>query len=163
MGLLALAQEDAYLPHFVVGELGLEGGHSGEADAVLDLPVGFADRVVADTDDIGIVVVGLEQGWGVGIHVVADGGGLIVEAVANGAALDVDVGAGGEVRLIGNHAGADHFFLNTRIKWHMDDLALVGDRRIGDGHRHISVGEKSQDGEGHEGNAKDKSKQESHY
>src|SRR5215469_17395478 len=39
-GFVGVCQEQAYLPHFGTAELSLEGGHTREADAILDFPVG---------------------------------------------------------------------------------------------------------------------------
>jgi len=58
--LVGVGKEDADLPQLGVAELRFEGRHPGEADAVEDFPVGLAERVVADADDLGVVMVGLE-------------------------------------------------------------------------------------------------------
>lgn len=162
-GLVGVGEEEAYLPHFVVAELGLERRHAGEADAVLDLPIGFADRVVADSDDVGVALMRLEQGWGVGIHVIANGGRPVVQAVAERATLSVYAGAGGEVRGVGPHVSADHFPLNPCIERHVHKLALVGERRVIDSDRDFTVREVSQDSQRNEDNAKDQAKQESKH
>ena len=161
-GFVGVGEEDADLPHLSVAELGFEGRHSGEADAVLHFPVGFANRIVADAYDIGVALVRLEQLRCVGIHVVADGGWLVVETMAEGAALNVDAGAGGKGGLIRLHVGADHFFLNAGIERDVHQLAFVGKGRIRDRHWDIAIGEVREDCEGNEDNAENESEQESH-
>jgi hypothetical protein len=161
-GLVGVCQEDAYLPHLVIAELRFEGGHAGEADAVEDLPVGFAGGVITDTDYIRIVVMGLEQGRRIGVHVGADGCGLVVQSMTEGATLRVDVGSGGEVGLVGLHVGADQFFLNSRIERHVNDLGLMREGWIGDGYRHIAIHEVCKSGERDQDNTDDESEQESH-
>ena len=71
-GFVGLGEEEADLPHFGVAKLGFERGHSGEADAIQDFPVGFADRVVTDADHLGVVVMGLEKLGSIGVHVGAE-------------------------------------------------------------------------------------------
>lgn len=161
-GFVGVGQEEAYLPYLVVTKLGFEGRHAGESDAVKDFPVGFARGVVADADDIGVVVMRFKQGWRIGIHVVADGGRLAVQSMAEGTAFNVDTGASGEVCRIGLHVGADLLFLNARIEGHMNNLALMWERRIRDGYRDIAIHKVSENDKGHEGDADDQSEQEPH-
>lgn len=161
-GLVGVGQEDGYLPHFVIAELRFEGGHAGEADAVEDLPISLAGRIIADADNLWIVVVGLKQGRRVGVHVRADGGRLIVQSMAEGAAIDVDTGARGEVGLVGLHVGADLFFLNARVERHVNDTGLIREWAIGDGHRHIAIHQVSKPDERDQHNANDEAEQESH-
>ena len=161
-GLVGIGEEDAYLPHLGFVKLGFESGHAGEADAVFYLPVGFANRIVADADDVGVVPVRFEQWGSVGIHVAADGGGLVVEAVAEGAALSVNAGTGGECGLIGLHVGADHLFLNARVERDMDELGFMREGRIGDRNGHIAVCEVRQESERNKDDAEDKPNEESH-
>ena len=160
-GLVGVGEEEADLPHLGIVELGFEGRHAGEANAVCDFPIRFANRIVADADDVGIVPMWFEQLRGVGIHVVADGGWLAMETVAEGAALNVDAGTRSEVGLIGRHVGADHFLLNACIE---RDLTSWPRRnwRIGDSNRHIAIGEERQDSERNEDDAEDEPEQESH-
>ena len=112
---IGIGEEEADLPHFGVAELGFEGGHSREADAVQDLPVGFTDRVVADADHIRFVVMRLEELRSVGVHVRAKGRRMAVQAVTHGAAVDIDAGACGEICSVWLHVGADHFALYPAI------------------------------------------------
>ena len=160
-GFAGVGEEDANLPHLGIAELGFEGGHAGEANAIFDFPIGFANRVVADADGGGVVGMGFKQLGSVGVHVIADGSRFAVEAVAHGAALNVNAGAGGEVGLIGLHVCADHIFLNARIEREADELAFVGEGRIGDGDGHPAIGEIGEHGEGNEDNAEDESEQKS--
>jgi hypothetical protein len=152
-GLAGVGEEEADLPHFGFAELGFEGRHAGEADAIFDFPIGFANRVVADADDGGIVAVCFEQLGRVREHVVAEGGGPAVEAVAEGAAFNVNARAGGEVGLIGLHMGADHIFLNAGVEGDGDELALVGKRGIGGGDGYPAIGEIDEHGQGDENDA----------
>ena len=160
-GLAGVGQEDADLPNLSIAELGFEGRHAGEANAVFDFPIGLAGRIVTDADDAGIVAVGLEQLGSVGEHVVADRSRSAVEAVADGTAFNVDASAGGQVSLIGLHVGADHILLDAGIERQADELTFVGKRGIGDGDGHSSIAEVSQHGEGNEDNAENESDQES--
>lgn len=161
-GLVGVGEEEADLPHLGIVQLTFKGRHAGEADAICDLPIRFANRIVADTDDVGIVPMCFEQLRGVGIHVGADGGWLVMETVAEGAALNVDAGTRSEGGLIGRHVGADHFLLNACVERDLDELGLVRNWRIGDSNRHIAVCEERQGSERNKDDAEDEPKQESH-
>ena len=161
-GLVGVSQEDTHLPHLVIAELRFERRHPGEADAIKDFPVGLAGWVVAYADYIRIVVVGLKQGWCIGVHVGADGRRLVVESVAEGAAVNVDMRAGGEIGLIGLHVRSDLFFLNARVERHVNDLGLVRERAIGDCYRHIAIHKVSKPNERDQDNADYEAEQESH-
>jgi len=50
-GLVGIRQQQADLPFLNRIEDLAKRGHAGEANAVVDLPEGFAGRVVADADD----------------------------------------------------------------------------------------------------------------
>lgn len=139
--LVGVGEEEADLPHLGIAELGFEGGHSGEADAVLDLPVGFADWIVADSDYVWLVVVGFEELRGIGIHVIADCSGVAVQAVTDGAAFDVDAGTRGEVSRIRLHVCSGHFVFDAGLEWDVDELAFMGKGGIGNGDGNLSVHE----------------------
>ena len=161
-GFVGVRQEDADLPHLGVAELGFEAGHASKADTVLYLPVRFADRVIADTDDSGVVVMRLKEGRRIRILVLADGGGTLVKAVAKGAAIDVDVRPGGEIGGIGFHVRADEFALDPRIERYMHEALFVGEGRIIDCNGNLSVREVSQDRKWNKDDTDDQPKQESH-
>ena len=161
-GLVGVGEEEADLPHFGVAELGLEGGHSGKADAVEDLPVGFAEGVVADAHNVRLVVMGLEKLGSVGVHVGADRRRAIVEAVADGAPVDVDVSAGGEVCGVRLHVGADDLTLDSAIEGQVDELALMREGRVIDGHRDLAIHEVHKYDEGNQNESDDESNDEAH-
>jgi hypothetical protein len=161
-GLVGVGEEETDLPHFGVAELGFEGGHSGEADAVEHFPVGFADGIVANADNVRFAVMGLEKLRGVGVHVCADRRRTIVKAVADGAAVDVDVGPGDEVCGVGLHVGADHFTLHSRVEWDVDELALMRKGRVIGGHRDLAIHEVHEYGEGNQNESDDESNDEAH-
>ena len=129
-GFVGVCQKEADLPHFGTAELSLEGGHTREADAILDFPVGLTDWVVTDADDVGILFVLLEKLGSAGIHMGAERRGSGVQSVANGAALDINPRAGGQVRCVGFHVSAGSLFLNASIKRHVHDTALVRKSRV---------------------------------
>lgn len=71
-GLIGIGEENGDLPEFGIAELGFEGGHPGETDAVEDFPIGFAEGIVADADHFRIVVMRLEELGSIGVHVSAE-------------------------------------------------------------------------------------------
>lgn len=160
--LIGVCEEDADLPHLRVTKLGLEGGHSGQPDTVFNFPVGFADRVIADANDIGLVLVRVEELRRVGVHVAADRGGVAVKSMADCAAVDVDVSAGGEVGGIGLHVRSDHFPLDACVEGNVNELSLHRERRIGYGNGDLAVHQIGDHDERNQNNSNDQAKDEAH-
>ena len=157
-GLVGVGKEEADLPHLAIVELGLEGGHAGKTYAVFDLPVGFADRVVADADDVGIVAMRLEKLRGIGVFVRTNGRGVSVKAMTDCATVRVDVRTCGEVCCVGFHVGADPLAIDACVQGDVDELAFEGEGRVRDGNRHLSVFEVNEHHEGNKDDANDQSK-----
>jgi hypothetical protein len=92
-GLVGALEQEGDLPHLDGAQEVLIGGHAGEADAVLDLPEGFAGRVVRDADDVAVGVL-LPELRGGRIHPLGKLGVLSGNAMASGAVGDVQLGSG---------------------------------------------------------------------
>jgi hypothetical protein len=161
-GLAGVGEKETDLPHLGVAELGLEGGHAGEPNAIFDFPIGFADGVVTDSDDARVVVVRLEKLGSVRVHVVAKSGRMAVDSVAGGAAVDVDSGAGDQVCGIRLHVSADQLPLNARIQGDVDELALAGKSGVGYGDGNLAVHEVHDDDQGNQDDSDDQAKDEAH-
>jgi len=159
---ICVGEKDADLPHLGIAELGFEGRHSGETDAVFNFPVSLADGIVADADDIGFIGMGLEQLRSVWIHVVTERGWMAVKAVTDDAAIHVYTRSGSEIRRIGLHVGSNDFSLNASLQRHVDQLAFVWERWIRDSDRHFAVHEVDDDDEWDQNDSDDQSKDEAH-
>lgn len=160
---VGIGEENADLPDLGVAELSFECGHAGEADAVFYLPIGFAHGIVADADDIRVIVMGFKQGRRIREHVFADGGRPAVEAVANCAAVHVDAGPGGQIGGIGLKVGANHLSFDPTIERHVDEPLFVRKSGVIDCNRNFPVGEVSQDRKGNKDHTDDQPKQESSH
>lgn len=161
--LAGVGQEDADLPHLGVAELSFEGGHAGEADTVLDLPMGFADWIVADADNFGVVAMRFKQGRCIGIHMLTDGGVAAVKAMADRAPFNINVCPGGEIGWIGLHVRAHHFPLDAGIEREMHNALFVGKRGVVHSNWNLAVREVSQDRQGNNDDTDDQPKQESKH
>lgn len=157
--LVGVGQQQAYLPHFGIGEYALEARHAGEADAIGYLPIGFAGRVVADADYVVVVVLFPQRGR-MGIHVGAKGGRLAVHTVATGALVAVDLGACHQVVLIDLDGGSlDQFAVDTLVQRNPGEQPLLGQRMVCNGHWHVAKSKPCQHGDGYKNHPEKNSKQ----
>ena len=154
-GLVGVFEEEDDLPHLGRAEDVGVGRHAGEADAVGDLPVGFAGLIVRDADDA-VGAVGLPELRDRGIHGFREGARLVGGAVAGDALRHVDVGAGEEVDGGGLDGGGGELAVDAGGKWDVNDLTFEGEGSVGDGDGRVAEAEIDVEaGDGNEGGEHD--------
>ena len=135
--LVGVLEQQRDVPHLVLTQNALEGGHPGEADAVLDLPVSLSGLVIADADDVAVAVL-LPKLRSVRIHIFGEGYVLARDAVAACALQLVGHGAG----LVDVFADAERWLLHLAIdagaERYMNDVFLKRKGFVGDRNRRIA-------------------------
>src|SRR6185437_14296509 len=132
--LIRCLQQQRHIPHLLLAECVLERRHSGKADAVLHLPVGFTGLVIAYTHDVplSMLLPQLRRLW---IHPLGEVRVTVRRSVASRTLLRVDLRAGqvhlrvtGKWRLL-------HLVQHSSTQRHSNDLRFEGKRlvRCGDG------------------------------
>ncbi len=150
-GLVGVFEEQGDVPHVVVGEDVFVGGHAGKADAVFDLPEGFAGFVVGDADDVAVGVL-LPELRGDGVHVLGEGDVVAGGAVAGGALADVEVGTVFEDVFGGAEGGLLELAVDAGGERDLNDLGFEGEGLVGGsdgGMAEAQVGEDASDDEDH--------------